>query len=997
MGYGIELKGGSGQHQTSKLVDEKFCSTKSNRILRFHDKLKEAPFAQSFIDLNLEPKQDVDVRRFIKPTAKGTPLKQWPVRKVATDDELVKHMSNVPSYLQRMDRGENKQPLNFGVLDWDRLEKWKSSQKGVKERGCAKGKSTCSNPTLVAASGSATNSIVGRDETPNPRKKLQPVGLHSNSACSGGLPQGVKLSRGKVTRIQDVETASKSALHGRKKLVWKDQSLGKSISETVLQEGKNNDVKPKQIPVIGSAVANLRDSGVSLTSKQNVSTLDGDKRIRREDLRDLTADLAYQHFPSQPEQIVLILPKDVAYARNLSEDNYAAERTSGIPHSCPLPNRCNPNVKSDLPSHARENSECKELQYDESRRPQCPESATSMLVHDQHAEEGPSQVKHESSNVTDSSLTWSRGSPEAPRERSFWGRDLLCDESHKLWLPNRATPIIVHDQHAEERASRMKHRSSNVTESSTRLNQGNPAALRGRSWEGRDLLCNESCKPQRSNRATTKLLYDQHAEERTSVMTHRRSNATESSMRLNKGCPEAPRGRSLSPNRMFSFGFSRMSRSSSFKEHGAVPQLSSTYVSFKSGPVASGTSSFADKTVSDNACMNNRSRSSPLRRLLDPFLKPKATNLSHAETGQGSSLISGCLRPFDSGESMEEGKHETLTVQALLQLTIKNGLPLFQFVVDNNNDILAATSKGSSTFEKRSSRLDYTFYSVCEIKKKRGSWISQGSKEKSYGYVYNVIGHMKVSNSCWKGQGSRDRFSVRESVLFGVDLKGTDKDAPGFISRAELAAIIMKIPKESSECSPESSECSPKYEFSRNGEENKVFPSTLVILPDGVHGLPHKGAPSPLINRWKTGGSCDCGGWDVGCKLRLLSNNDRCSSMAWPNKGCNSSSNFNLFVQGGGKQRKPILSVAPYERGIFSVKFNRSISLLQAFSICVATMGGLKSPDLLEAENMLEARPLHGINCRDYDRLRASRFVQGRETANAKHVPNPPLSPVGRV
>ncbi|KAK6943575.1 Protein of unknown function DUF3527 [Dillenia turbinata] len=984
MGYSIELKGGSRQHQTSKLVDEKFCSTNSNRNSKFHDKLKEAPFGQSFIDLHLEPKQNVDVRFFIKPTARGSPQKQGPGRKVATDDELVKHMSNVPSYLQRMDGGENKQPLNFGVLDWDRLEKWKSCH-GVPEKGCPKGISTCSNPTLVAISGSATNSHVGHDETPNPKKLLQPVGLHSNSARTRGLPQGVKLSRGKVTRIQDVETASKSPLHGRKKLIWEDQSLGRNISETVVQKSKSDDVKPKRIPVIGSAVTNLRNYGAFSTSKQNVSTLDGDKRNGGEDLQDLDADLAHQHCPSQQELVILILPKDVAHKRNLSVDNHAAERTSGIPRSCPLPNQCNTNVKSDLPLQTPENYESKELQCEEYLSPQFPESATSMLVHDQHTHEGPSKVKHESANVTDCSLGLSQGSPEAPRGRSFGGRDILCDESHKLWLPKRATPIIVHDQHAEERDSKMKRRSSNVTESSIRLSQGSPDAPGGSSWEGRELLCNESCKAQELNRATTMLSYDQHAEERTSIMKHRCSNVTESSMRLNRGSPETPRGRSLSPNRRFSFGFSRMSRSSSFKESSAVPQLSSTYISAKSGPVASGTCSFTEKTSSDNASMNNRSRSSPLRRLLDPLLKPKETNLSHTETGQGSRLISGCLWPFDSRESLKDGKHKTSTVQALLQLTIKNGFPLFKFVVDNNSDILAAISKGSSTSEKKSSsRLDYTFCSVREIRKKSGGWMSQGSKEKSYGYVYNVIGHMKDSNSYWKGQGSRDRFSVRESVIFGVDLKGTDKDAPGFISSTELAAIIVKIPKESSVCSP-------KEELSRNGEENKAFPSTLVILPDGVHGLPHKGTPSPLIDRWKTGGSCDCGGWDVGCKLRLLSNNDQISSMAWPNKACNARSNFNLFVQGGGKQRKPILSLAPYEKGIFSVKFNCSISLLQAFSICVAAMGGHKSPDLLEAENMSEARPSHGISCRDYDRLRA------REGVNVKSVPNPPLSPVGRV
>jgi hypothetical protein len=45
-----------------------------------------------------------------------------------------------------------------------------------------------------------------------------------------------------------------------------------------------------------------------------------------------------------------------------------------------------------------------------------------------------------------------------------------------------------------------------------------------------------------------------------------------------------------------------------------------------------------------------------------------------------------------------------------------------------------------------------------------------------------------------------------------------------------------------------------------------------VVLPSGVHSLPSDGGPSSLIERWKTGGSCDCGGWDLACKLKILAN-----------------------------------------------------------------------------------------------------------------------------
>lgn len=47
-----------------------------------------------------------------------------------------------------------------------------------------------------------------------------------------------------------------------------------------------------------------------------------------------------------------------------------------------------------------------------------------------------------------------------------------------------------------------------------------------------------------------------------------------------------------------------------------------------------------------------------------------------------------------------------------------------------------------------------------------------------------------------------------------------------------------------------------------------------VLIPAGLHGGPRtrNGGPSSLIERWSSGGCCDCGGWDLGCPLTLLKN-----------------------------------------------------------------------------------------------------------------------------
>jgi len=45
-----------------------------------------------------------------------------------------------------------------------------------------------------------------------------------------------------------------------------------------------------------------------------------------------------------------------------------------------------------------------------------------------------------------------------------------------------------------------------------------------------------------------------------------------------------------------------------------------------------------------------------------------------------------------------------------------------------------------------------------------------------------------------------------------------------------------------------------------------------IVIPAGIHGGPKSrdGGPSSLIDRWKSGGCCDCGGWDEGCPLTVF-------------------------------------------------------------------------------------------------------------------------------
>ncbi|KAL3516054.1 hypothetical protein ACH5RR_022956 [Cinchona calisaya] len=170
--------------------------------------------------------------------------------------------------------------------------------------------------------------------------------------------------------------------------------------------------------------------------------------------------------------------------------------------------------------------------------------------------------------------------------------------------------------------------------------------------------------------------------------------------------------------------------------------------------------------------------------------------------------------------------------------------------------------------------LTFSVYSVHKIKKKTGSWVNNGPKEKSCGFGYDIVGQMKISRSFFSELNAECcsyQFLVTESVLYDVNIANGDKGAPEVSPNREIAAIIFKEP---------AAKC--------NGR------STTVILPGGFHSLPSDGAPSSIVHRWKSGGLCDCGGWDVGCKLKVLANHKKGLT---PAMSCSMTEHMNLFIQ----------------------------------------------------------------------------------------------------
>ncbi|KAL4558028.1 hypothetical protein LXL04_036224 [Taraxacum kok-saghyz] len=275
-------------------------------------------------------------------------------------------------------------------------------------------------------------------------------------------------------------------------------------------------------------------------------------------------------------------------------------------------------------------------------------------------------------------------------------------------------------------------------------------------------------------------------------------------------------------------------------------------------------------------------------------------------------------------------------LQAFLHLTMKNDIPFFKLIVKNTNGFLIATVKKLPSLKDDSS-LTYTFYSVHEIKK-------------------TIVGHMKISSS-YRAEFSgleRDLFVVRESVMYGPDF-----------GESELSAIIVKN--------------TSKENYGGLGKSK----STVVVLPGDIHSVPKSGHPSSLIDRWKSGGVCDCGGWDIGCESRVLVNQSELTEIS----SQSTSDSLHLYYQGSRKE-KCDFSLAWVENGVFSLEYNESMSLLQAFSICVAVVSSQNLTHIFQVN--------HFQDVSDFGKTLITRHrkVQSRTIVDNKM---PPVSPIGRV
>lgn len=695
------------------------------------------PFAPPYINQSIGSRNEIDSEHGVKQNPSGSFQKHQHRYKMEKQDELVRHMSNLPAYLQQAEKQKNVQEkaLNFGVLDWKRLEKWKYNER---------------MPTKVqrkvSANGNSLSMLTATHSLPKAsHRKHSSAELNFRSSHEERMHDCVQKFPGKFTDTHDFQNTSSRTASGQQiNSFLKVKSSSRSYSETEYVKGMSIKVDQKEAGM--TSRDSLSSSQIKQTSLSSVPVTD---QYRKK--KTTKGDCSAKYYADEPRPIVLLVPNIPAKRSSAQNSRLSEPRTP-----------------------------C-DVVLDQDNRNGVPDCVSSQELH-----------LAEPYGETSGSCPLPTGVSIAPAQ----------EESNACAGPYQDDPQFM------PRPSQVKC-----------LREGENSS--------------DDC-----------------------------SVSIETSKEMDSDTAEQPviKARHSSPNHRFSFGLGRLSRSFSFKETSTVPQLSSTYEATKSGPVSSGLLAGVDDCYIGKAHASERRRSSPFRRLLDPILKHRGSHSASMVQGSDKSSISVSSEPINTNKPVQDQQ------QAILQLTIKNGLPYFKFAVDNSSDILAAAVTKPPIPGKVDCKLIYTFYSVREIKK-TGSWISHGSKEKGCSISYNVLGEMKFMY-CFSEMR-------RESVLYSVDVRKGEKGPPQISPNQEIVATIVMDqtadsgkPKEEKECKQEGlAQCS------MGGGEKENFNGTIVILPGGVHSSPIGHKPSSLIDRWKSGGLCDCGGWDMGCKLRVLTDN----------------------------------------------------------------------------------------------------------------------------
>uniref|UniRef100_A0A1D1YRY4 Protein translocase subunit SecA n=1 Tax=Anthurium amnicola TaxID=1678845 RepID=A0A1D1YRY4_9ARAE len=903
-GHGTEVKS-SFLHQNHKFARDEAFFPRATRGPRPREEEKATRFHQKNVVA-----RHIDDKPLFSPKASGSRQKPWPNKVPVQAEELVKHMSNIPGYLQRIHRGDDLQDkaLNFGVLGWQHLKKWTDSHNDK----AAVSPASSNSSSAFSAFGLSSKSCRSTS------------GKHvacSNQSPSLNLPKGSS-SKHDSTLISEKETSRRGMGHHTPEITWSEYPIRCHLSASA-----------KKCPRMDCLAAKLEGNKGKCLDSNAVSD-------------DVGHFSCVDTMPSRS--------KDLAASHSIN----AKLKTL--------------NVESDHREKFGESGH------------ECLNSLSTVVDHQQYHHSEPTQLN-------DTMLDSFRESAQGSRRFSFGSTEsgyTMQPESGRTSFSG-----IHHCEHFQLSAPNVLH-SSALTSDIHRSEWSNVNACVHEHGEGSEDPNYSTNSPARFGELATGRSNGQHENiEKPAIQPH-----TSFATKTLEHRPWNGVRRVITKER---------ESIHTYHSHGGLNAVIGSSKSREASATKPKWTSPSNYHNGDKTADNSRARRSPLRRLLDPLLKPKGSNQIHTarlaagtseqpprksrppkweelpstrglqSSGQVSThsyannSVEGCTYsrsvPIGNHISVHDKKNEILTEQTLLQLAWKNGLPLFTFSV-NETDILAATRK-KATSGKEECECIYTFYYICETKKKNGSWINQGNKSKRKGLVSSVVGQMNVSRIKFQ----ENHFAAREFVLLGPELRPSVHGSLEDVPNSELAAIVVKVPEDNVEKFigdlPPKNNCGDplkinlqkdKYAFQPMGipecvhDTEKNAPKMVAILPTVVHGLSDRGKPSTLVDRWKSQGLCDCGGWDAGCSLRILTN-DLGDSTSGSFRSCyttDGTHRVELFIQGVGQESRPVFSLVVFKEGLYTIGFHACIAPLQAFAVCIAILHGRQSTGLRELQNL---------------------------------------------
>lgn len=712
------------------------------------------------------------------------------LRSMNKDDELVRYMSNLPSYLKRGETVKEK-AYSIGVLDWECLEKWQHMHKRTVQRTSRYSTSSASTSSSHPTEASSSHSSRGRSCSPVNHRMHHPSVQPYPVASPDIIDRKTTKSTGKnAFAVVESKSLLDNHLCRAHVIHAADQTL-KLWHGNKTEESKRRGLNSKMFRKIETqSLTHVKSDVGSSCLKEKAEVQDQDCGIEKTDERLRKSNTGKsKKLAERPNRVVMLLPRNIPRSGNFEvsqlPDPAASSKQNSLAGSSP-----GSTLGKRLDVH--------HLEFD---------SKFSKINPPISVGAGPTVLSS----------------------------DVLCP----LPVSARAPRSPCRSRNAEIRTSRVALVDDDA----------------GKSSKGLDAKASE---------------------------------------------PSSEKVRSPSPFRRFSMSVGKIVKSYSSKEPvSSESSVARTYE--KSCP----------EDLELSATTPARSRSSPLRRMLDPLLKPRESNCNYSDdpmekNSEPSDRVSRSseglpdssavqlakakldltsCRSINVDKSYVEMKGGSSMVQALLRVTTKNDLPLFTFAVDNDGDILAATTKEcNSSLVKDKQTWIYTFLMIREVKQKNGSWINQGGKGKRQDYVPNVVAQMKVSAS--------PLSHLREFVLFSVGSRKQNLRTSEFQPNSELAAIVSQIPLKIYPCPPMNGHRGAVS----NDLDQEPSVNMTVILPGGVHSLPSKGGPSSLIQRWRSGGSCDCGGWDLGCQLKVLSGDHHFGDILTP-EAPSTTGHFELFPQ----------------------------------------------------------------------------------------------------